>query len=157
MREITQEMAVTSYWFMYYATDHCTLCGNTGIIDTRSTRTPAGVLAGRLNLCICPNGQAMRAAGVTAEPTDLRSVAVRPYDAPKINGCQPDCGHSEEEHLAFDRGAYDGERRITIPPVEYSQDSDHSRTLRAAWMMGYSAGLNNAPDAPPPPDRETMA
>jgi len=31
---------VTKYWLEYYATDHCTLCGNTG--------------------CICPEGQAMR-------------------------------------------------------------------------------------------------
>ena len=52
-----------------YAMDHyihgplglCSLCGNTGVIDTRQTAvSPAGYNAGRLNWCICPNGQAMR-------------------------------------------------------------------------------------------------
>jgi hypothetical protein len=52
--------AVTRYWLAYYADEHCTLCGNYGIIDTRGTVTPSGVLVGRLNWCICPNGQACR-------------------------------------------------------------------------------------------------
>jgi len=51
---------VTQYWFDYYATEHCTLCGNRGVIDTRGVRTPAGKEVGRLNWCICPNGQIMR-------------------------------------------------------------------------------------------------
>jgi len=51
---------VTNYWLKYYCTQHCTLCGNNGIIDTRGVKTPAGVEVGRINYCICPNGQAMR-------------------------------------------------------------------------------------------------
>jgi hypothetical protein len=51
---------VTNYWSKYYATIHCTICGNQGIIDSRDVRTPAGELVGRLNYCICPNGQVMR-------------------------------------------------------------------------------------------------
>ena len=51
---------ITAYWMKYYATDHCTICGNHGIIDSRRVRTPAGVVVGRVNYCICPNGQAMR-------------------------------------------------------------------------------------------------
>jgi hypothetical protein len=57
---------VTDYWFAYYPAGGlglCTLCGNTGIIDTRLTAiSPAGIRAGRLNYCICPNGQHMRHA-----------------------------------------------------------------------------------------------
>ena len=51
---------VTNYWSKYYANLHCTLCGNNGWIDTRGVKTSAGVPAGRMNYCICPNGQAMR-------------------------------------------------------------------------------------------------
>lgn len=53
--------AVTDYWSEYYSTNGlCSLCGNTGVIDTRGTKTPAGVEVGRVNFCICPNGQALR-------------------------------------------------------------------------------------------------
>lgn len=51
---------ITQYWLKHYMADHCTLCGNSGVIDTRAVRTPIGVLCGRLNWCICPNGQIMR-------------------------------------------------------------------------------------------------
>lgn len=55
---------ITDYWHKHYATDHCTLCGNWGVIDTRASAvTPAGYRTGRLNFCICPNGQAMREQG----------------------------------------------------------------------------------------------
>jgi hypothetical protein len=60
--------ALERYWLDNYATDHCTLCGNYGIIDTRDVRTPAGVTVGRLNYCICPNGTAMRAQGALLRP-----------------------------------------------------------------------------------------
>lgn len=53
---------VTEYWNEYYNNGHCTLCGNRGIINTTGTTTPAGHVVGRVNYCICPNGQAMRAA-----------------------------------------------------------------------------------------------
>ncbi len=51
---------VTKYWLEYYASHYCTLCGNTGFIDTRGVKTPAGLEVGRINYCICPNGQIMR-------------------------------------------------------------------------------------------------
>lgn len=64
---------ITDYWLKYYATTHCTLCGNTGVIDTRATaRTPNGLNVGRLNWCICPNGQALRKACKGAQPTEDR-------------------------------------------------------------------------------------
>jgi len=53
--------AVTEYWLQYYLVDgHCSLCGNHGMIDCREVRTPAGHKVGRLNYCICPNGQTLR-------------------------------------------------------------------------------------------------
>jgi len=55
--------AVARYWIEFYGdiftgTGLCTLCGNTGMIDTRQTAiSPNKVNVGRLNFCICPNGQ----------------------------------------------------------------------------------------------------
>lgn len=64
--------SLTDYWLRSYAADHCTLCANHGIIDSRGLLTPAGVRVGRLNYCICPNGQALRAAGA-----DMAIIAQR--------------------------------------------------------------------------------
>lgn len=58
---------IGEYWFENYinldVADHglCSLCGNRGIVDTRGRAiSPRGLDAGRLNYCICPNGQALR-------------------------------------------------------------------------------------------------
>ncbi len=53
---------VAEYAMTYYGDDHyCTLCGNTGIVDTRGARAGRlGKAVGRLNWCICPNGQVLR-------------------------------------------------------------------------------------------------
>lgn len=58
---------VTNYWMEFYVSDnhHCSLCGNHGWIDTRGIRTPAGVKCGKINYCICPNGQIMRKLRIT--------------------------------------------------------------------------------------------
>ena len=57
-------MDIDGYWVKHYAGSHCTLCGNHGVIDTRATAvTPAGYWVGRLNFCICPNGQSLRDCG----------------------------------------------------------------------------------------------
>lgn len=66
---------VTKYWHEFYATDHCTLCGNHGVIDTRGVRTPAGLEVGRLNWCICPNGQLLRRGNNGALPSQANSGA----------------------------------------------------------------------------------
>ena len=52
--------AITNYWYAHYCAKFCTLCGNSGKIDTRGVRTAAGVECGRINFCICPNGQRLR-------------------------------------------------------------------------------------------------
>lgn len=57
---------ITKYWLEYYTNEDtfgnlCSLCGNTGVIDTRGKAiSPMGIDAGKINFCICPNGQAMR-------------------------------------------------------------------------------------------------
>jgi hypothetical protein len=65
---------VTDYTFTYYGAPEnhmCTLCGQRGIIDTRGVKTPAGIEVGRLNWCICPNGQAMREQAGDRLPADF--------------------------------------------------------------------------------------
>ncbi len=58
--------AVARYWTEFYGDDHtglglCTLCGNSGFVDTKKTAiSPTGINVGRLNFCICPNGQWLR-------------------------------------------------------------------------------------------------
>jgi hypothetical protein len=55
--------AVERFWLTFFVSDsgYCSLCGNTGFIDTTETAsTPTGLNVGRRNLCICPNGQAIR-------------------------------------------------------------------------------------------------
>jgi len=55
---------VEDYWVKHYVHPQlglCSLCGNTGHIDTtNSAVSPSGVAAGRVNFCLCPNGQRMR-------------------------------------------------------------------------------------------------
>lgn len=68
--------AVSEYWVAHYASEHCTLCGNHGVIDTRATAvTGAGVWVGRLNFCICPNGQSLREQG--ADPQEWLDATLR--------------------------------------------------------------------------------
>lgn len=59
-QQLRDNAIITGYWMEHYATAHCTLCGNRGIIDSTGVRTAAGFLTGRRNWCICPNGQALR-------------------------------------------------------------------------------------------------
>lgn len=60
----TAEEILTEYWLDHYVSGPsglCVLCGNSGKVDTRATAiSPAGVPAGRITFCICPNGRAMR-------------------------------------------------------------------------------------------------
>ncbi len=63
MPDFAPDERITNYWESYYI-DHdsvlCSLCGNSGVIDTRGAKSAAGVVSGRRNWCICPNGQALR-------------------------------------------------------------------------------------------------
>ena len=65
---------ITDYWLKHYVNgdvDLCSLCGNRGKIDTRDTAvSAAGVNSGRVNFCICPNGQALRERSAGAPETE---------------------------------------------------------------------------------------
>ena len=67
-RKVTKNQ-LEDFWFENYRTQHCTICGNRGVIDSRGVTTSAGVSVGRRNWCICPNGQvfARRHKGLSAE------------------------------------------------------------------------------------------
>lgn len=65
MRPISKNQ-MADFWIKHYSrTNHCSLCGNKGTIDTRGkVFTAAGVECGDKVWCICPNGQhIMRAVG----------------------------------------------------------------------------------------------
>lgn len=65
-------------WAMkHYFDQHCTLCGNSGVINTRGVHTAAGVHVGRLNWCICPNGMQLRAQVRTPVPPEPPPPSVR--------------------------------------------------------------------------------
>ncbi len=61
LSDIEIEDTITQYWLAYYSdTEYClcTLCGNTGKVDTRGRAiSEAGVDVGCVNFCLCPNGQ----------------------------------------------------------------------------------------------------
>ena len=82
--------AVEEYWLQHYVNENvrlCSLCGNTGVIDTRGrAMSHAGVDAGRLNDCICPNGQAYRENRATDEVRLAIVEMARPGNVQLING-----------------------------------------------------------------------
>ena len=62
---------VVEYWGNNYTSDPngiCTLCGNTGILDTtESAISPTGFRVGKKHYCICKNGQSLRYYGNPVE------------------------------------------------------------------------------------------
>lgn len=67
-----EDKVITDYWIEHYTNlGLCSLCGNSGIVDTRKTaKSAAGVVSGRLNWCICPNGQIMRQKNYPDNPDE---------------------------------------------------------------------------------------
>ena len=60
-------------WVAEFLSDnhHCSLCGNSGMIDTRGkVFTPAGVECGKRSHCICPNGRAIKKASIKRNPAN---------------------------------------------------------------------------------------
>lgn len=52
---------LTNFWHAFFVKKGmCSLCGNSGLIDTRGATTAAGVVVGDVHYCICPNGQVRR-------------------------------------------------------------------------------------------------
>jgi len=58
------------YWLEHYCNEVCTICGNSGVIDTTAVLSPTGEKVGRLNWCICPNGVALRRLANGALPLE---------------------------------------------------------------------------------------
>lgn len=56
-------MKVSDLWLEFMVGGMCSLCGQSGIIDTRGIRTPAKFECGGLHYCICPNGRALKKHG----------------------------------------------------------------------------------------------
>ena len=83
--------AITEYWLQHYATEHCTLCGNSGVIDTTGVCTAAGLAVGRRNPCICPNGQSVREHGAV--------VGVAHVIDPGRDEAACACGHGMKDHI----------------------------------------------------------
>lgn len=68
-------LRVVDYWINHYIGDGgCVLCGSHGVIDTRMTAKSArrGVLIGRLDYCLCPNGQTLRKDEPNFSQTDFQ-------------------------------------------------------------------------------------
>jgi ribosome modulation factor len=52
--------------------------------------------------------------------------------------CPPDCGHTDQEHKAFDSGLRAGEQGQAAAPVPYRR-----MELVEAWLTGHSVGQLN--------------
>lgn len=60
---MTEERVVSDYWLRYYAkgpSGCCTLCGNTGWVDTTGRAMDGSRDCGKRQPCFCPNGQEER-------------------------------------------------------------------------------------------------
>ena len=52
-------------WLEFVNKNLCSLCGNSGIIDTTDVVSPGGIECGRKNYCICPNGRIIKSLSDT--------------------------------------------------------------------------------------------
>lgn len=73
---------VTRYWLRYYCDGVCTLCGNSGQIDTTGVKAPTGRAVGRRQFCICPNGQTQR----RDEQEHQHLETLKQFGRPKFGG-----------------------------------------------------------------------
>ena len=66
MRQREINVTVTKYWLKHFIHKGlCSLCGNTGNINTLGRAISSkGVHSGKINYCICPNGQSARIASM---------------------------------------------------------------------------------------------
>jgi len=66
---------VMEYLLDHYFAGVCTLCGNSGIVDSRGVAAPSGVLVGRKAYCLCAQGQKLRDHGMPIpEKTDALDI-----------------------------------------------------------------------------------
>lgn len=69
-------------------------------------------------------------------------------------GCGTDCGHTPEEHDAFDTGLIAGERGEAEDGEAACPHTDSP--LRLAWLTGFEVGAGNRRTSSPPPPREVF-
>lgn len=81
--ERLQGKVLDDYFWKYYENNElhlCSLCGNSGVIDTRKSAISYGdVNVGRLNYCICPNGRGMRESGAELIGIEGRAEQMRKH------------------------------------------------------------------------------
>ncbi|MBB5033136.1 hypothetical protein [Prosthecobacter vanneervenii] len=71
-------------------------------------------------------------------------ILEHPSYVPDTGGCKSDCGHSEEEHIAFDMGLYDGEQgNEKHLPQLITAYTPRCVLLLEAWHTGHSVGVIN--------------
>jgi hypothetical protein len=112
---------ITDYWWKFYHAEHCTLCGNSGIIDTRGVRTRAGVEVGRINFCICPNGQLRRAGDQQRDTWHTCSKRLPTQDGEEFLVCGNDTSPPWYAVAAFnaERGCFEDDT-IGISPTHWT-------------------------------------
>lgn len=122
--------AVERYWIEHYVNAGlCSLCGNSGIIDTRDTAmSHAGVCPGKVNFCICPNGQIMRSKLGDEELPNLLRQRLRMKLAHRTwTILVENLGAREDEREAF-------VRYLTDPDVEHYE-------YRFGGILGFGGKL----------------
>ena len=74
-KPITKSQMATLWRDEYGKRNHCCLCGNYGIINTRNkVFTAAGVECGDIAFCICPNGRSWK----KQDPQAIEHMKVNP-------------------------------------------------------------------------------
>ncbi|CAB4131254.1 hypothetical protein UFOVP122_67 [uncultured Caudovirales phage] len=75
VRPITKGQMATLWRDEYGKRNHCCLCGNHGIINTRNkVFTAAGFECGDIAFCICPNGRSWK----DQDPQAIERMKVNP-------------------------------------------------------------------------------
>lgn len=63
MMKKSEKTFLKNYWIEHYIdkeTGLCSLCGNTGIVNTQPKSPLGRLLKEQTNFCVCPNGVEMR-------------------------------------------------------------------------------------------------
>lgn len=83
------------------------------------------------------------------QPENVRPTEAQPplALAPGSAGCPPDCGHTPEEHAAFDRGVGDGYAHGWDCENPYNVDTQYPEW--DAWETGVTLGRLGKPDPEP--------
>lgn len=114
-----QDKVIDDYFWKYYCNQEaglCSLCGNSGVIDTRETaNSGANVKAGRLNYCLCPNGRAMREANATL------ATQTRTWRDQICKKCKVRCGDNTSKYCEYgDDSQGKNEHRWEYPQTQVS-------------------------------------